>query len=434
MSIYHCFTNPGEIDPRLITLMGTNVKTSASAIGQFGTGLKYAIAGVLRLGGTIVIHSGLSTINFVTVPTVIRDKDFTCISMEIDTYPKEETERQILGFTTDLGSCWEPWMLYRELLCNARDEGGEISGPGNVGLPIPGQTTIYVALEAFDLVQAETTKYFLDTVPLWANAELEIHPARDDNAIFYHGIRVAEAKTAPTIFTYNILATTALTEDRTLDRWTCAYYITNALAKLDDKAMAETVLLASHGRFEATLNFNYLDALSPTMREATKLLQYNASLNATVRSRSRYLYPDDYRPVAIPMTVEQTAKAIYVVGLINQFNFVCSWTNIRTADLSSSGNETVVDGGICWIDASVMDSPEWLLYLLKEVDGGTFDQFNGFEGTLNLVKAMGKALPDDILLGAILAEHAPPVEEPSPFSPVTPAPDNSTPAFAKTPF
>lgn len=42
------FENPGEIDPRMISTFGVNVKENDSAIGFFGTGLKYAIAILLR--------------------------------------------------------------------------------------------------------------------------------------------------------------------------------------------------------------------------------------------------------------------------------------------------------------------------------------------------------------------------------------------------
>lgn len=54
------FENEGEIDPQLIMLIGVNVKASDSAIGFFGTGLKYAIACLLRWGEEIEIQSGTS--------------------------------------------------------------------------------------------------------------------------------------------------------------------------------------------------------------------------------------------------------------------------------------------------------------------------------------------------------------------------------------
>lgn len=52
------FRNKGIIDPRSITTFGVSSKDSESAIGYFGTGLKYAIAILLREGCKIDIYTG----------------------------------------------------------------------------------------------------------------------------------------------------------------------------------------------------------------------------------------------------------------------------------------------------------------------------------------------------------------------------------------
>ena len=52
------FENPGEIDPVAIITFGINVKESDHPIGFFGTGLKYALAILLREGQPITIQSG----------------------------------------------------------------------------------------------------------------------------------------------------------------------------------------------------------------------------------------------------------------------------------------------------------------------------------------------------------------------------------------
>ena len=51
------FHSPTILPIEAATTMGVSVKESDNAIGKFGTGLKYAIAGVLRLGGTIAMTS-----------------------------------------------------------------------------------------------------------------------------------------------------------------------------------------------------------------------------------------------------------------------------------------------------------------------------------------------------------------------------------------
>ena len=54
------FYNAGIINEISITTFGINAKNDDSAIGYFGTGLKYAIAVLLRNGHEIKIKSGLN--------------------------------------------------------------------------------------------------------------------------------------------------------------------------------------------------------------------------------------------------------------------------------------------------------------------------------------------------------------------------------------
>lgn len=95
------------------TTMGVSVKGD-DAIGKFGTGLKYAIAGVLRLGGSIAAYIDGERHEFMTKDANIRGRDFRIVHH--NDVP--------CGFTTELGKHWEPWQLFRELASNTLDEGG----------------------------------------------------------------------------------------------------------------------------------------------------------------------------------------------------------------------------------------------------------------------------------------------------------------------
>jgi len=102
-----CFNTPGEIDTRLITTLGTNVKAKDSPIGFFGTGLKYAIAILLREKQTIKIIGPRSTLTFSTQSDEIRGKTFEFIVMqESDAESGAELRKTQLGFTTELGKNW----------------------------------------------------------------------------------------------------------------------------------------------------------------------------------------------------------------------------------------------------------------------------------------------------------------------------------------
>jgi hypothetical protein len=70
------FENGGIIERAAIFTMGVNVKENAQPIGHFGTGLKFAIATILRNGGEIQIFCGdAEVITFYTQQEVVRGKE-----------------------------------------------------------------------------------------------------------------------------------------------------------------------------------------------------------------------------------------------------------------------------------------------------------------------------------------------------------------------
>lgn len=243
-----CFSNPGEIDPRLITTLGINVKDDPSAIGYFGTGLKYAIAILLRNNCQITIWSGQTKYSFSTQTETIRGKEFSFIYMN--------GER--LGFTTELGKNWEPWMAYRELRCNALDEGGKIWEQPDSLLVCPvGETLITVTGALLDQIHQERHLYFISTTPLYNGEECQIHPANNDceSSLFYRGIRAASSN-GLAAFRYNILSTIRLTEDRTIENCFASHLpIIRTIGKIQDPALIEKILLRPKPSFESNLDF-----------------------------------------------------------------------------------------------------------------------------------------------------------------------------------
>ena len=65
------FQNPGLIDMAAVTTMGVSVKNDG-AIGYFGTGLKFAIATILRNKCALTIHRGLEAFAFTSEEITIR--------------------------------------------------------------------------------------------------------------------------------------------------------------------------------------------------------------------------------------------------------------------------------------------------------------------------------------------------------------------------
>lgn len=108
------FVTPTVLPIEAATTMGVSVKEGENSIGKFGTGLKYAIAGILRLNGAVTIWIEGESFEFTAVNTLIRGKQFGIV----------HCNAAPCGFTTELGKHWEPWQLFRELASNTLDESG----------------------------------------------------------------------------------------------------------------------------------------------------------------------------------------------------------------------------------------------------------------------------------------------------------------------
>ena len=236
------------LDLNVIRLLGVNVKPGTSSpIGQFGTGLKYAIATLLRLEHEIEIRTvgaggGPIYVTFSTAPLTIREKDFSSIIMTVETFGASSTS-ETLAFTTDLGKHWKPWMAYRELVSNAMDEGAhsvlfDVRAAKALAMCPGSLTTITVRGEAFaEVAKAETTTatgVFLHSKPLPGGIEsgVEFHPnPTQSRRLYYRGIYVGDLA-KPMIFTYNLTSEHQLTEDRTLSNlWATYCVIGEALFK-----------------------------------------------------------------------------------------------------------------------------------------------------------------------------------------------------------
>lgn len=229
------FQNPGLIPIEAVTTMGVNAKENENPIGFFGTGLKYAIATLLRTGQHITLFRGLERFTFSVRESEIRGKTFGFIYMNEDR----------LGFTTHLGAKWEQWQVFRELYSNCLDEGGLMALATLE--PSEDSTTIVVSGEAFFDAALKKRQVFLDSVPLFTATDpiyntiiAEIHPGQS-NTIYYRGVKAATVK-RPTVFTYNILLPQDLTEDRTLKY--DFYYISaisRALRAAEDRFLEEAL-------------------------------------------------------------------------------------------------------------------------------------------------------------------------------------------------
>lgn len=244
------FENEGEIDPRLITLIGVNVKQSSSAIGFFGTGLKYAVACLSRWGEEIRIQSGAAEFIFTSEKQSIRGCDFGILTM------RSKYDSIQLGFTTDLGKTWEPWMVYRELWCNAQDEPGPSIYKGEAPFPQPGLTRVIVAGKRIEEAHVNRDEFILNTderTLLHSVEGLEIYKGTSKR-IFYRGIAI-QKPSKPSLYTYNITEHLYLTEDRTAGSWATDPIIARGLTLIEGRAAIDATLLAPAESLESRLDY-----------------------------------------------------------------------------------------------------------------------------------------------------------------------------------
>ena len=149
------FYNNGTLNEESFRMMGVSVKADDSKIGKFGTGLKYAIAGILRTGGNISIKTRgtdneVYTYIFTTESQNIRGKDFDVILCN----------GEKLAYCTDYGKHWKAWQWFRELHSNALDEGGD-----STNKPIDGfDTVVTVKHPEIETCWNERDKYFLSLI------------------------------------------------------------------------------------------------------------------------------------------------------------------------------------------------------------------------------------------------------------------------------
>ena len=197
------FTNKGTLDKRSITTFGVSSKENESAIGYFGTGLKYAIAILLREGCRITIYTGGEKLEFTSRKERIRVNDFEIVLMN----------NAPMAFTTELGKKWSLWQAFRELYCNAIDEGGYVSSSSKP-CDANGDTVIVVQGEAFDAVYESRDDFILSSPKLLSLAHMDVHEG-SSKSLFYRGIKV-HSTDVRSLFTYNWTVAVDLTEDRSV--------------------------------------------------------------------------------------------------------------------------------------------------------------------------------------------------------------------------
>lgn len=289
------FQTPGELDLRSITMMGLSSKpNSDSPIGMFGTGLKYTVAVLTRLGIPLKIESDSQSITFASRLEDFRGKSVNQIAMCVNGVWSD------LPYTTEYGKFWELWQILRELQSNTVDEKGR-SFEFNGGLRPKGSTWITVESDEFGEVFDGIGDIFLrgarrgayslkkhPSVYLTSNAQVitedtvdvekEYTPVeffhRPNEFIYWRGVRVHALK-RPSLYTWNITIDMHLTEDRTLKYiWAADQRIAQFIMESTDEDLINTCLGAKLIRDERARHYETsLDYNQPGVRCSKEFLE-----------------------------------------------------------------------------------------------------------------------------------------------------------------
>lgn len=343
MSIIY-FRNPGTLPLVAITTLGISVKESDNPFGRFGTGLKYTIAGILRLGEEISIQTDGKTYYFFSKPEDVRGKTFHVVWMTTLANGQSKDER--LGFTTELGRHWEPWMYIRELWSNMKDEGGThgyvVAGDN---FTPEGQTRIMISGKVMETAYAEMGLFILkdDIFPVFDDGRVQLvhKPNPAEATIFFKGVRVGKLDHNYPYAVNLLLANVPITEDRVLSS---VYWATGCLHDAvlggDNESLIKGWLTSKEG----TASFHYGTAHYHFSETAKAVLQkfWNESpnlLNASSSYAAEQLFKPDDSAIEFELSPGEKEKFSRAYAFIRQLGCTqdIEWVFVDPKDETTFG-------------------------------------------------------------------------------------------------
>lgn len=349
MTIY--FSNNGLMDLDVIRTMGVSVKDTDNPIGYFGTGLKFAIATLLRTGHKVVLHQGQQNIEFTTRTKIIRNKEFQMVYMEDEQ----------LAFTTDLGKNWTVWQAYRELHSNCLDEMGHVAR-----LPKEGDTVWAISGDEIEKAFDNRHQIFLPTEPAWVVDGLEIHRGQSEH-LYYRGVRVADLP-KPSRFTLNYTMPMVLTEDRTLASMYDANYKAGCrLPKVADPEFCRKVIDPDWDGFESGMDFSDCYDPSEEMLDAIEAIKDHAKLSGNTKNLLKNKRKEVVTREAATLSAAEIATLEEALLPLPKLNCNLELSEVKVVEFLGQNVEGMVEDGEIYIArACLAKGTEWLSSTLYE--------------------------------------------------------------------
>lgn len=315
--------NNGELDIRLIALMGGTTKSKDEfKIGQWGSGLKYTLAYLLKNNLDFKIFIGKNEVKIHTEVESVRDEDFEVICID----------GKRTSITTQMGgAAWKPWMIVRELWCNALDEGGELKETTEVLDGKENTTTFYIqiTLDIREVIINWDNYFIYDKEPMSETDSYRIYAGGNALRLYKQGVLIYEDISRKSLFSYDI-RNADINELREF-RGSVAAQMVYALSSASEKVISYFLENITEAYYEGGMDYEWYQKFSESWKKVignSKLIHPKAIEHIT----SRGLEIDTVSCIVVPEKVYKF--------LTNQFAGVGA---LRTSDKVSEFYE-IYDG------------------------------------------------------------------------------------------
>lgn len=265
------FYNQGKLSLVDITTMGDSCKRDdPSKIGEFDSGLKYALAILFRNGIKVSIVSGGTEFE-IGSKTITPDHK----TKEVLTINGEPT-----AFSPQLGHNWDIWMAYRELYSNCLDEGGGYEWTDE---PFDVESETLIVVHDCDLnreMQDKWSNYFNTSEPVYEKGYVKVYEhVKDDHLRLYkNGILVYEDHDIKSQYAYDYLHA-SIDERRTLnDKNTFENRVAETIQECNDTSFIQSFINGrTSNSFEEKIDYywSFSDEWVTLMNETHKTTPVN---------------------------------------------------------------------------------------------------------------------------------------------------------------
>jgi len=251
--------NDGILDIRLVALMGGTTKSNNEyKIGQFGTGLKYTLAYLIRNNIDFHIFAGKEKIDIKVVTETIREEDFNIIC--INGHRTSITDR--------MGKEWSAWMIIRELWCNALDEGGSHKETTEVVEGHDDSTCFYIQVtqEIRDVIMNWTNYFVHEVEPLHSDDHTAVYTGGESLRIYKNGVLIKEDKSKRSLFSYDLKNAT-INELREYNG-SLSHPVFKCLQNANERVITAFLEQVTEKHWESEANYDWYEDFGETWKKA----------------------------------------------------------------------------------------------------------------------------------------------------------------------